>query len=103
MASTKPNDARLKSAVDFKRMGFESDFGKSALRALLFALYEVQRDVDIDEVMSHLRDFIPGYYTRREDLMAMAAFIAAKREARVPAEAQAARILLGRIKNERLG
>jgi putative DNA methylase len=103
MASTKPNDARLKSAADFKRTEFEGDFGKSALRALLFALYEVQREVDIDEVMSHLRDFIPGYFTRREDLMAMAAFIAAKREARTPAEAQAARILLGRIKNERLG
>ena len=103
MASTKPNDARLKTAADFKRTEFEGDFGKSAVRALLFALYEVQRDVDIDEVMSHLHDFIPGYFTRREDLIAMAAFVAAKREARAPAEAQAARILLGRIKNERLG
>jgi adenine-specific DNA methylase len=103
MASTKPNDARLKTAADFKRTEFDSDFGKSALRALLFALYEIQRDLDIDEVMSHLRDFIPGYFTRREDLTAMAAFLAAKGERRAPAEAEAARILLGRIKNERLG
>ncbi|HEY6345681.1 MAG TPA: anti-phage-associated DUF1156 domain-containing protein [Bryobacteraceae bacterium] len=103
MASTRPNDARLKTAADFKRTGFEGDFGQSALRAVLFALYEVQREVDIDEVMSHLRDFIPGYFTRREDLMGMAAFLAAKREARTPAEAQSARILLARIKNERLG
>ena len=35
--------------------------------------------------------------------MAMAAYIAAKRELLFPAEAQAARILLGRIQNERVG
>jgi putative DNA methylase len=103
MASTKPNDARLKTAADFKRTEFDTDFGKTALRALLFALYEIEREVDVDEVMSHLHDFIPGYFTRRDDLMAMASFLAAKRETRAPAEAQAARILLGRIKNERLG
>lgn len=103
MASTKPNDARLKTAADFKRTEFDTDFGKTALRALLFALYEIEREVDVDEVMSHLHDFIPGYFPRRDDLMAMASFLAAKRETRAPAEAQAARILLGRIKNERLG
>ena len=103
MASIKPNDARLKTASDFKRTEFDSDFGKSALRALLFALYEIQKEVDVDEAMGHLRDFVPGYFTRREDLMAMAAFVAAKREGGAPAEAQSARILLGRIKNERLG
>jgi len=42
---------------------------------------------------------VPGYLSRREDLMA----IASKREVQAPAEAQAARILFSRIKNERLG
>ena len=46
---------------------------------------------------------VPGYLTRREDLMALASVIAAKREAKHPEEAQAARILFTRIKNERLG
>ena len=54
-------------------------------------------------VTSHLRDMIPGYLTRREDLMAIATVIAAKRESKFPQEAQAARILLSRIRNERLG
>jgi putative DNA methylase len=103
MASTKANDARLKTALDLKRTEFESEFGKSPLRAVLFALYELQIEVDIDEVTSHLRDLIPGYLAKREDLMALASVIAAKREGKLPEEAQAARILLSRIRNERLG
>lgn len=103
MASTKANDARLKTALDLKRAEFESEFGKSPLRAVLFALYELQTEVDIDEVTSHLRDLVPGYLTRREDLMALASVIAAKREGKHQEEAQAARILFTRIKNERLG
>ncbi|HAN46925.1 MAG TPA: DNA methylase, partial [Cyanobacteria bacterium UBA8156] len=70
MASQKPNDARLKNAKDFKKAGFEGDFGKSALRAVLFAFYELQEDLDSDEVMAHLRELVPGYHLRRDDLMA---------------------------------
>jgi len=103
MASTKANDARLKTALELKRAEFESEFGKSSLRAVLFALYELQREVDIDEAISHLRDLVPGYLSRRDDLLALASAIAAKREVKAPAEAQAARILFSRIKNERLG
>jgi putative DNA methylase len=103
MASLKPNAARLKTAAELKRAEFESNFGRTPLRSLLYALYELEREVDIDEVMGHLRDMVPGYHARREDLMTMAAYLAAKRERPVPGEAQAARILLGRIQNERLG
>jgi hypothetical protein len=59
--------------------------------------------VDIDEAISHLRDLVPGYLSRREDLMARPSAITSKREVKAPAEAQAARILFSRIKNERLG
>jgi len=103
MGSTKANGARLKTALELKRSEFESVFGKSPLRAVLFALYELQRDVDIDEAISHLRDLVPGYLSRREDLTALASVIASKREVKAPSEAQAARILFSRIKNERLG
>ncbi|SPF53509.1 hypothetical protein SBA4_5670005 [Candidatus Sulfopaludibacter sp. SbA4] len=41
--------------------------------------------------------------SRREDLMALATAIAAKREVKGPEEARAARTLFTRIKNERLG
>jgi adenine-specific DNA methylase len=103
MASTRANDARLKTALELKRGEFDSEFGKSPLRAVLFALYELQHEVDIDEVINHLRDLVPGYLTRREDLIELASAIAAKREMKAPAEAQAARILFSRIRNERLG
>jgi putative DNA methylase len=103
MASMKPSHAQLKTALELKRAEFEGEFGKSPLRAVLFALYELQREIDIDEVISHLRDLVPGYLTRREDLMALASAIAAKRELKAPSEAQAARILFSRIRNERLG
>jgi adenine-specific DNA methylase len=103
MESSKPNDARLKSALELKRAEFESEFGKGMLRAVLFALYEIERETDIDEVMEHLRDLVAGYLNHREDLMAIAGAIASRRATRVPEEAQAARILSARIKNERLG
>lgn len=103
MASTKANNARLKTAAEFKRSEFEGEFGKSPLRALLFALYELQRETDIDEIKSHLKDLVPSYLIRREDLLALTAAIAAKREMTVPAEAAAARVLFTSIKNERLG
>ena len=73
------------------------------MRALLFALWELQREVDIDEVMGHLHDQVTGYWTRRDGLMTLVQAIAMKREATAPDEAQAARILFTRIKNERLG
>jgi putative DNA methylase len=103
MGSMKANDAHLKTANDFKKASFEGEFGSSPFRALLFALYELQHDLDSDEVMAHLRTMIPGYLTHREDLMAFCQFLAAKRDRLRPDEAAAARVLLTRIKNERLG
>ena len=97
------NRSKQSLTLDLKRAEFEGEFGKSSLRAVLFALYELQREVDIDEAIGHLRDLVPGYLSRREDLMALASAIASKREVKAPTEAQAARILFSRIKNERLG
>src|SRR5262249_31766535 len=103
MGTMKANDARLKSATEFKKAMFEGEFGSTPLRALLFALYELQREVDSDEVMVHLRELVPGYLNHREDLMAFCLYLANKREGRLPEEVGAARVLLTRIKNERLG
>jgi len=103
MGSLKPNAARLKTAGEFRKSEFEGDFGQSLVRAVLFALYELEKELDIDEVMGHLRDLVPGYHTRRADLLAITRYIAAQCEQTVPPQAQAARILLTRIQNERLG
>jgi hypothetical protein len=57
----------------------------------------------VETALNRLQFPTPPYLSRREDLMAMASAIAAKREVKAPAEAQAARILGTRIKKERLG
>ncbi len=103
MDSVEPNKARLKFARDFKRAGFEgNEFATSKSRALLYAIWEVEKEVDGDEVISHLRDLVPGYLSVREDLMALADYIAKKRSDVDNIEARSAGILHGLIRNERL-
>lgn len=103
MGSVAPNKARLKSAREFKKSGFDgSEFAVSKSRALMFAIWEVEKEVDGDDVISHLRDLVPGYLNVREDLMALADYISRKREGVDDAESRAAGILHGLIRNERL-
>jgi hypothetical protein len=104
MASMKPNDARLKSARDFKRTEFgASEFGGSLVRAVLYALSELEAELEADEVMSHLRDNLQGYYTRRADIVAVSNYLAIKLERIRDTEAGAARVLRDLVKGERLG
>jgi putative DNA methylase len=104
MASTKANASRLKTGYEFKKAAFDSELGQQSgcLRAVLFALYELQRDLDSDNVMNHLRDLVKEYYSRRDELKTLVHYISVKREKMYPQEAEAARILLGCIQNERL-
>jgi putative DNA methylase len=104
MGSMAPNDARLKSAKEFKKAGFEgSEFGASKSRALLYAIYELQNDIEGDDVLSHLRDLVSDYFNAREELMALAQYVATKRAGKDDAESRAAGILHGLIRNERFG
>lgn len=104
MGSVEPNKARLKLAREFKKNGFEvPDFGPSATRAVLYALFEIGNDVESDEVLAHLQDMVPNYMSKRDDLAAIAEYIARKREKVDETESRAARILHGLIRNERLG
>lgn len=104
MGSMKPNDARLKSAREFKRAEFgQTEFGGSLLRAVLYALYELEAELETDEVMSHLRDNVTGYYSRRADIVAVASYLAGKLERIRDDEAGAARVLRDLVKGERLG
>jgi adenine-specific DNA methylase len=103
MASVKPNDARLKSAAELKRTEFTGvEFGGSMLRAVLYALHELQSEVEPDEVMSHLRDNVKEYLRQRNDIAAVADYIAHSAEPRLPEEASAARVLHGLVRNEKL-
>lgn len=115
LASEKPNDARLKSAAEFRRSEFSgSEFGQSLLRAILYALYELQAENqderDAEDVLSHLRDNASGnphetqnYYRRRQDILAITKYLSQKLTTLRSDEASAARVLNGLVSNEKLG
>lgn len=104
MQEPEPNRARLKKAKEFKKSGFEgSEFAGSKSRALLYAIYEIQSEMDSDDVVTHLRDLVLDYGNVRDDLLALADYVARKRTGVDEEESRAARILHGLIRNERLG
>lgn len=108
MASQKANEARLKSAVDFGRaeMNESSELYQSVLRAVLYALMELVKDVDGTEVLGHLTLNVPNYYgdmTQRELVIELADYLAKKLDTLRPEEASAARVLRELVKNQRLG
>ncbi|MGH8589653.1 MAG: anti-phage-associated DUF1156 domain-containing protein [Gammaproteobacteria bacterium] len=101
MASVKPNEARLKSAMELGRGEFSaSEFGGSATRAVLFALFSLERGKESNEVMSNLRDNVPEYPKRREVLVVVCNYLAAKLTTLRAEEASKARVLSGLIRNE---
>lgn len=104
MASLKANDARLKSALELKRSEFSgSEFSTSALRGILYALYELQNEIEPDEVMSHLRDHLRvEYFRRRHDIVEIAEYLTRSLNGRRQEEVDAARLLAGLVRNEKL-
>ena len=108
MASQKANDARLKSANEFGRaeMGEGSELHQSVLRSVLYAVMELMKNVDGNEVLTHLSLNIPNYYgdmTQRELAVNLADYISKHLEVLRPDEASAARVLRELFKNQRLG
>ena len=108
MASQKANNARLKSAVELGRaeMSEGSELHQSVLRAVLYALMELVKNVDGAEVLAHLTLNVPNYYgdmTQRELVVALADYLARKLDTLRPDEASAARVLRELVKNQRLG
>jgi len=67
---------------------------------VLFALMSLQRGKVADEVMSNLRDNVPEYPKRREVLVAICNYLAAKLAGMRAEEASKARVLSGLIRNE---
>jgi putative DNA methylase len=108
MASRRANNARLKSAVEFDRaeMGESSELHQSVLRAVLYAVMELIKDMDSNEVQAHLTMNIPNYYgdmTRRDLVVELADYLARRLEELRPEEASAARVLRELLKSQRLG
>ena len=108
MASRRANNARLKSAVEFGRaeMGESSGMYQSVLRAVLYAVMELTKDIDGNEVQAHLTMNIPKYYedmTLRDLAVELADYLAKRLEDLRPEEAGAARVLRELVKSQRLG
>jgi putative DNA methylase len=108
LGSQKANHARLKSAVEFGRseMGEGSELHQSVLRAVLYAVMELVKNVDGNEVLAHLMLNIPNYYgdmTQRELAIEISGYLEKRLEASRPEEASAARVLRELVKNQRLG
>ena len=78
---------------------------RTALRAVLYAMMELVKNVDGNEVLAHLTLNVPDYYanqTQRDRVVALADSLAKKLETSRPDEASAARILRELVKNQRL-
>ena len=108
MGSEKANQARLKSAVEFGKseMAEGSELHQSVLRATLYALMELVKNLDGGEVLAHLTFNVTDYYSnqnRRDLVVGLADYLAKKLETLRPEEASAARVLRDLVKNQRLG
>jgi putative DNA methylase len=108
MASEKANQARLKSAAEFGKseMAEGSELHQSVLRATLYAVMELVKNVDGGDVLAHLTFNVTDYYSnqnQRDLVVGLADYLAKKLETLRPEEASSARVLRDLIKNQRLG
>jgi putative DNA methylase len=108
LASQNANAARLKSAVEFGKteMAEGSELHQSVLRATLYALMELVKNLDGGEVLAHLTLNVADYYSnqnQRDLVVGLADYLAKKLETLRPEEASAARVLRDLVKNQRLG
>lgn len=108
MGDQRANKARLRTSVEFGRaeMGEGAELYQSVLRAVLYAVMELVKNLDSDEVLAHLTLNIPNYYgdmTQRELAIELAEYLSKRLEGLRPDEASAARVLRELVKNQRLG
>jgi len=109
--TSKANSARLKLSPEFKSslMSGDSELAGTPLRALLYAMFEVSKETEVEDVLLHLMENCANYVTNKPLLVKMADYLAEKRATLKPTktfrphtEAAAARILAEAIANQRL-
>ena len=109
--TSKANSARLKLSYDFKSslMSGDAEIASTPLRALLYAMYEVTKEVEVDDVLLHLMQTCKNYLQVKSIIAKMAGYLAEKRHSlkstktfHPDLEASAARILAEAINNQRI-
>lgn len=109
--SSKANSARLKLSTEFKSamMSGDAEIAGTPLRALHYALFELSKEVEVDDVLLHLMENCPNYLPNKSLLSKMADYLAEKREGikgtknfKPDVEASCARVLAEAIRNQRL-
>lgn len=109
--TSKANAARLKLATEFKGslMAGDAEIAGTPLRALLYALFEINKEVEVDDVLLHLMDNCPNYNQNKAMLIKIADYLAEKRgdlkatkTFHPDFDASAARILAEAMRTQRL-
>jgi len=109
--SSKANHSRLKLSTELKssQMSGEGELRGTPLRALLYALFELSKGLETDDVLNHLGQTHATYLRDKKLLAKMADYLADKRAVLKPAkiftpdqEASHARILAEAIRNQKL-
>ena len=101
LESGKANQTRLKTATEFKRRDWGTEgFGSTLLRHALFAVYQAAERDDTKVGLTYLKTEVADYWTHRETLMGMLAFLGRLPIPHWSADAQAARLLAGALEND---
>lgn len=109
--ASKANSARLKLSPEFKTsmMSGDSEIAGTPLRALLFSIFEISKEVEVEDALLHLMENCPNYLQNKTLLVKMARYLGEKRDILSPTktfrpdvEASSARILAEAIQSQRL-
>ena len=108
---SKANAARLKLSSEFKSslMSGDAEIASTPLRALLYGLYEVTQEIEVDDVLLHLMQNCANYLQVKPLFIKMADYLAEKRQNLKPTktfrpelEASAARVMAEAMRNQRV-
>ena len=104
-AKTKSNEARFKTASEFKRTNLKGDgFDASLVRHLLFAIHETVSKETVQEGLNYLKVEVPDYWSIRQRALEVLRYLS--RLEYIPhlphwkKDAEAARVLAGAVEND---
>ncbi len=109
--NSKANSARLRGASELKSslMSGDAEIAGTPLRALLYAIYEVTKEVEIDDILLHLMQNCANYLQVKPTLVKMASYLASMRTGLKATktfapdqEASASRVIAEALQNQRI-